>query len=215
MINLVENFNTFIPSAAQKDLKSPKHVWPYILGSYLTEWTPVHAQMSRWSIWQETESEIWKQQEDGTVDWHKLLFTLCLREFFLTPNTFSWEYHIKHRLSRDSAYTSANASPTLWQTTFADCRGLGKLPSDLIAKWVATNYKPMNIIKDTCFALVLWVSLKKSYTNSHFLLTRPAECVKHIKSTQYFSPLSWVCLLMKQDTLNKNKKWVMIYCDHN
>lgn len=94
----------------------------------------------------------YKKTQDGTIDRHEVVCTLCRKEFSFHRSTSSLKYHInaKHSLVGDSS-ASTSATPGLRQTTLTERRGLSKSTSDkltdTIAKWIAKNCRPINIYR--------------------------------------------------------------------
>ncbi|XP_029949406.1 zinc finger protein 687b-like isoform X2 [Salarias fasciatus] len=63
-----------------------------------------------------------KRNPDGTIDRQKVICIYCRKEFSFHRSNSSLKYHInaKHRSVSDSDSTSANASPSVPQTTFME-----------------------------------------------------------------------------------------------
>ena len=104
---------------------------------------------SRWEV------RVQNKNKDGTIDHHEVICTHCRKEFTFHRSTSSLKYHInaKHSLVGDST-ASSSATPSLRQT-LTERRGLSKSTSDkltdTIAKWIAKNCRPINIVEDTGF----------------------------------------------------------------
>ncbi|XP_060758390.1 E3 SUMO-protein ligase ZBED1-like [Neoarius graeffei] len=103
----------------------------------------------------------YKKNKDGTVNKHIVVCSHCRKDFSFHRSTSSLKYHINAKHSFVGASTSG-VLPGMRQTTLTEHRALSKTTSDkltdTIARWIAKDCRPINIVEDTGLAEVLKVA---------------------------------------------------------
>uniref|UniRef100_A0A8C4DLB3 Zinc finger BED domain-containing protein 1 n=1 Tax=Dicentrarchus labrax TaxID=13489 RepID=A0A8C4DLB3_DICLA len=103
----------------------------------------------------------YKKNKDGTVDKHVVFCSHCRNDISFHRSTSSLKYHLNTKHSFVGASTSG-VMPGMRQTTLTERRALSKSTSekltDTIARWIAKDCRPINIVEDTGLAEVLKVA---------------------------------------------------------
>ena len=103
----------------------------------------------------------YKKNKDGTVNKHVVVCSHCRKDFSFHRSTSSLKYHLNAKHSFVGASTSGD-KPSMRQTTLTERKALSKSTSekltDTIARWIAKDCRPINIVEDTGLAEVLKVA---------------------------------------------------------
>ncbi|XP_035989999.1 uncharacterized protein LOC118561850 [Fundulus heteroclitus] len=103
----------------------------------------------------------YKTNKDGTINKHVVVCSHCKKDFSFHRSTSSLKYHLNAKHTFVGASTSG-VTPGMRQTTLTERRALSKSTSeklnDKIARWIAKDCRPINIVEDTGLAEVLKVA---------------------------------------------------------
>ena len=103
-----------------------------------------------------------KKNKDGTLNKQAVICTLCKKEFSFHRSTSSLKYHINAKHAFVGSSSSGARPGGLVQTTLTEGRALSKSISEnltqKIAKWIAKDCQPINIVEDKGLAEVLQVA---------------------------------------------------------
>ena len=108
-----------------------------------------------------------KKNKDGTLNKQAVICTLCKKEFSFHRSTSSLKYHINAKHAFVGSSSSGARPGGLVQTTLTEGRALSKSISEnltqKIAKWIAKDCRPINIVEDKGLAEVLQVASRDAF----------------------------------------------------
>ncbi|KAI7807100.1 putative zinc finger BED domain-containing protein 1-like [Triplophysa rosa] len=108
----------------------------------------------------------YKKNKDGIVNKHVVVCSHCRKDFSFHRSTSSLKYHLNTKHSFVGASTSG-VMPGMRQSTLTERRPLSKSTSgkltDTIARWIAKDCRPINIVEDTGLAEILKVATSDAF----------------------------------------------------
>ncbi len=132
----------------------------------------------------------YKKNKDGSINKHIVICTHCMKEFSFHRSTSSFKHHLNAKHVFVGASTSG-VTPGLRQTTLTERRALSKSTSDkltdTIAKWIAKDCRPINIVEDMGFKEVLKVATLDTFhkpPSRGTVMTKIHELYKAKKKTK-------------------------------
>lgn len=98
-----------------------------------------------------------KKLPDGSVDKSKVQCSICLKEFNYHLSTASLSYHLQAKHPGVAPNASQLSKTQLRQSTILECgsccrpldESTSKKLTTAIARWVATDCRPVNIVEDS------------------------------------------------------------------
>ncbi len=126
-----------------------------------------------------------KKLPDGSVDKSKVQCSICLKEFNYHRSTTSLSYHLQAKHPGVAPDTSQPSEPQLRQSTILECgsrcrpldESTSKKLTTAIARWVATDCRPVNIVEDSGLRDVI----RLASSDPAYMLPLQGTIVTHIE----------------------------------